>query len=515
MIPDNDYIRDFLGVTAWHKAGYTGKGVRVCTYENPNLSGYAHGHNTWNASKEIAPDCELIYAGKATAKTVTADDIDYMLSLHPDIIFASLAFSSPLDYADKFADYPFTTIFMSAGNDEGDIPYNNALESPYIYGIGAYYIMANGTIRPTYFSAEGDGVDFCGPAKIWVPTATGEAIQPVSGTSFAGPIMAAMTALALGVIKEKSGLPMSRDMLYQFFEDHAVDIGSSGKDTKCGWGAVVLPAPGTDISKYMEADMSTYYNQYRYTEVPYPAGENPDATVATSGCGVCSAGNVLTYLGFTYPPDKLAPIFIDKGARVNGGTDMSKAAAIVCELSGATVKTTNDEATLAAHLQAGGIAIGNVDGDLGAKGIFSSAGHYINVIGVFGDKLIVFDPAYYKGKFSSSYRSQYVTVGTDADGNTIQYTTQAALNIDTANRSPQYYLFTKKEEEPEMTYGDFKTFMQKYEKEKASLPDPEWSRKEGYFSKAKEKGVMDGTRPESPVKRDEFAAVLGRLGLIK
>lgn len=47
-----------------------------------------------------------------------------------------------------------------------------------------------------------------------------------------------------------------------------------------------------------------------------------------------------------------------------------------------------------------------------------------------------------------------------------------------------------------------------------NLPEPEWSRKQGHWEKATLKGVVDGQEPERPVKRDELAAVLGRLGVL-
>ena len=47
-----------------------------------------------------------------------------------------------------------------------------------------------------------------------------------------------------------------------------------------------------------------------------------------------------------------------------------------------------------------------------------------------------------------------------------------------------------------------------------TLPEPEWSQKEGAWKKAQETGVMDGTSPERPLKRDEFAAALDRKGLL-
>ena len=48
-----------------------------------------------------------------------------------------------------------------------------------------------------------------------------------------------------------------------------------------------------------------------------------------------------------------------------------------------------------------------------------------------------------------------------------------------------------------------------------NLPEPEWSKKEGAFLGLKHRGIMDGTGPERLVKRDELAAVMGRLGLFE
>lgn len=48
----------------------------------------------------------------------------------------------------------------------------------------------------------------------------------------------------------------------------------------------------------------------------------------------------------------------------------------------------------------------------------------------------------------------------------------------------------------------------------ASQPEPDWSKKEGFWAKAKSKGIVDGTGPERPVKRDELTAILGRMNLL-
>ncbi|MCI5690179.1 MAG: N-acetylmuramoyl-L-alanine amidase [Clostridiales bacterium] len=46
----------------------------------------------------------------------------------------------------------------------------------------------------------------------------------------------------------------------------------------------------------------------------------------------------------------------------------------------------------------------------------------------------------------------------------------------------------------------------------AALEEPAWSREEGHWAKATAAGLVDGTAPERPLKRDEAVALLGRLG---
>lgn len=55
---------------------------------------------------------------------------------------------------------------------------------------------------------------------------------------------------------------------------------------------------------------------------------------------------------------------------------------------------------------------------------------------------------------------------------------------------------------------------QKAERYIRNLPEPEWSQEEGHWKRATEAGLVDGTAPERPVKRDELAAILGRNGLL-
>lgn len=219
-----------------------------------------------------------------------------------------------------------------------------------------------------------------------------------------------------------------------------------------------------------EGNLLKYFNQNDYPNAPYPSQENPTATIKSGGCGVCTSANVLAFFGVAgYDPVTLSKVFMQRGARISGGTDMARAAAIIAELGGLAFRTSSTEAELAEHLQSGGIAIANVDGDNGAKGIFSNAGHYINVVGYDAAQpkpIVVFDVGHYGSKFASAYRAQYVAISRDKSGNTVQLTTAAALQIDTNGRTPNYYFFSKKEAK-KMTKDEAKALV----KEKCGLSD--------------------------------------------
>ena len=80
-----------------------------------------------------------------------------------------------------------------------------------------------------------------------------------------------------------------------------------------------------------------------------------------------------------------------------------------------------------------------------------------------------------------------------------------------------------KEDELDMTKAEFLksltneeayTLLSKASAYAESLPEPDWSKKEGAWAKATSKGVVNGTDPQGDIKRCEMIAVLGRLGLI-
>lgn len=67
----------------------------------------------------------------------------------------------------------------------------------------------------------------------------------------------------------------------------------------------------------------------------------------------------------------------------------------------------------------------------------------------------------------------------------------------------------------EMTNEQAYELVKKAEIHAATLPDDDWSKEEGWWEKAQEACVSDGSSPVRHMKRNEVVAILGRLGLLK
>ena len=139
------------------------------------------------------------------------------------------------------------------------------------------------------------------------------------------------------------------------------------------------------------------------------------------------------------------------------------------------------------------------------KGNWTSSGHYVLVWKIDGGTIYINDPA-----------------------STLARRTRGSYSL--FKQQVKYYWVIERpehmKEDDEMTIEDVKKYinslsneeayelMMKAMRHAATLPEPDWSKQEGHWERATNKGVTDGTDPERPVKRDEVAAMLGRLGLL-
>ena len=140
------------------------------------------------------------------------------------------------------------------------------------------------------------------------------------------------------------------------------------------------------------------------------------------------------------------------------------------------------------------------------KGLWTSSGHFVLVWKIDGNTIYINDPA--------STR----TVRTQGDYSLFKQQVKYYFMVKNTAVLQQ----PKKEDDemdikkiieqltPEMCYG----IMVEAMAYAGNLPEPEWSKKQGHWEKATLKGIVDGQEPERPVKRDELAAVLGRLGVL-
>ena len=134
------------------------------------------------------------------------------------------------------------------------------------------------------------------------------------------------------------------------------------------------------------------------------------------------------------------------------------------------------------------------------KGNWTSSGHYVLVWGISGRTVFINDPA--------STRPARTRGDYDLFKTQVKY----------------YWIIEKPEKEDddmdinkllnEMTDEQAYTLLMKANRHANALAEPEWSKKEGHWKRAAEAGIVDGTGPERPVKRDELIAVLGRKGLL-
>lgn len=172
--------------------------------------------------------------------------------------------------------------------------------------------------------------------------------------------------------------------------------------------------------------------------IKYNNRSYPNATIATSGCGVCSSLMVLHNMT-TYAPtiQTLATLFMKGGARNGSGTDLTIGAKILANNYGLICEKTTDIDKLKAHLAKGYKAIAHV----GIKGYFSSSGHFITIAGIDKNgRAIVLDPYYYANKWTSVVkginRKTYFSYNSTLHEVYCNFTTIAA------DRKGYYYLFT-------------------------------------------------------------------------
>ena len=139
-------------------------------------------------------------------------------------------------------------------------------------------------------------------------------------------------------------------------------------------------------------------------------------------------------------------------------------------------------------------------------GNWTRSGHYVLVWGFDGDRVLINDPASTKaGRIRGDwalFRKQvkfYWIIQRPGvpDSEEVSDMTEKDVRAILAN------------------LGDEEAYalLAKALRHAATLPEADWSRREGHWLRAQTAEIIDGSAPERPAKRAEVVAMLGRLGL--
>lgn len=262
----------------------------------------------------------------------------------------------------------------------------------------------------------------------------------------------------------------------------------------------------------MEKPISYLQTDPRWANISYSA-KGEQTTIGKSGCGPTAMAMVLaTWADKSVTPKSECAWALAHGYKApHQGTYYGYFAAaakrygLYCRmLNGASIygnPNSKYHAEAKAAVDRGNLVIACM-----GRGLWTSSGHFVLVWKIDGNTIYINDPA--------STR----TVRTQGDYSLFKQQVKYYFMIKNTAALQQ----PKKEDDEmdinkllaEMTGAQAYALYTKAMAFAAAVSEPEWSQKQGHWEKATLKGVVDGQEPERPVKRDELAAVLGRLGVL-
>ena len=275
---------DFLGITEWHKAGYTGKGIKivsdelVCEKVHPDVispvgfkSKSGHGDDVMSHIKLVAPDAELIaypFNGTFGSKSYKCDSAEYIKENRVHIFTTSVLGSFPTQGQQKAIQDCIEAgcIFFAAAGNKGNKGLNGESQYDGYLAIGGVKPRFTGRyegeeaiydwddLYKVSYSSVGKELDYVTIAEI----------LGVTGTSFCSPVFAGMVGLVQQFFIEKIGRRLTRPEMISFINGNLIDTHIEGFDIETGHGLFKLPKPETiKISDYV-SDISEgiYYGGF-------------------------------------------------------------------------------------------------------------------------------------------------------------------------------------------------------------------------------------------------------------
>lgn len=262
----NQFAFSWLGIDQWHKAGFTGHGIKVLVVDTDTViadarypdkvvavgsSGKAygpgndgrpsdHGLMSIDVIQQVLPDAQVHFqrwqSGMGTA-------IRYAIKEQIDVVTVSLSYDyNPLPKALCEEAVAAGVLLISSAGNEGFIPKGSigypAKKATWV-SVGAAFVnqMLHTIDRATY-SSTGQELEVMGYTGRYVRGSRNGNIvyKSYTGTSCASPMIAGM----LGLMRQKYGT-LSKDEMRELMYKHCVDMSDAGHDEQTGWGMMRLP----------------------------------------------------------------------------------------------------------------------------------------------------------------------------------------------------------------------------------------------------------------------------------
>lgn len=262
----------------------------------------------------------------------------------------------------------------------------------------------------------------------------------------------------------------------------------------------------------------------RWGSISYSA-KGESTTIAASGCGPTAMSMVLaTWADKNVTPKTECAWALAHGYKApHSGTYYGyfvpagkRYGLTVTQLNGANIygnSTSTYHAQAKQAIDSGCLVIACM-----GKGTWTSSGHYVLVYNIQGNTIYINDPASTRairtqGDYSTFKKQvKYYWVIKPPKGAQTQTTTTKPTQTTTPKK--EELDMTKSEFLASLTDAEAFELVTKAMRHAGAQPEPEWSKKEGHWQRATNAGIVDGTRPEGYIRRDELTAVLGRKGLL-
>ena len=257
---------EFLGITRFHQAGYTGKNVRIMSgekiiedyYKTENWKkvicpggyekqdGNSHGSSAMDILQGVCPDATFYaypFSGTFTSNSYKCNCADYIIENKIHLYTTSNTGGKANGGREKAIQDCINngcTFFAAAGNKGENGILEESKSDKYIaIGICDFVDGKLRWVAPSSVGEELDYVSLAGAYDRW--------------TSWMTPQFTGMCGLAQDFFIVNAGRALNREELIRFIDDNLIDIEEEGHDIKTGKGLFILPEPSKiDISKYVK-----------------------------------------------------------------------------------------------------------------------------------------------------------------------------------------------------------------------------------------------------------------------